>query len=95
MGTEEAAWDPNRFQATDFQIVLPSYFETMRTPLLAGRTFTRKTTYPAALISLWMSLSLAKLSLANRRSESISSFEFAPRTRCGSLHLAFIPQKQR
>jgi len=39
-GTEEALNDPARFQATDFQIVLPGYFEAMRTPLIAGRTFT-------------------------------------------------------
>ncbi len=32
-GTEDAARDPSRFQATDFQIVLPGYFEAMRTPL--------------------------------------------------------------
>ena len=38
-GTEDALGDPSRFRATDFEIVLPGYFETMRTPLLAGRTF--------------------------------------------------------
>jgi putative ABC transport system permease protein len=45
-GTEDAARDPNRFQATDFQIVLPRYFETMRTALLAGRTFTAEDNLP-------------------------------------------------
>jgi putative ABC transport system permease protein len=39
-GTEEALSDASKFQAADFQIVLPGYFETMRTPLFAGRTFT-------------------------------------------------------
>src|SRR5258707_3735937 len=38
-GTEEALSDASKFQAVDFQIVLPGYFETMRTPLVAGRTF--------------------------------------------------------
>jgi predicted permease len=39
-GTGEALGDPSKFQATDEQVVLPGYFETMRTPLLEGRTFT-------------------------------------------------------
>jgi len=39
-GTEEALSDASKFQAVDFQIVLPGYFEVMHTPLLAGRTFT-------------------------------------------------------
>jgi putative ABC transport system permease protein len=32
--------DPSKFQAVDFQIVLPGYFEALRTPVLSGRTFT-------------------------------------------------------
>jgi putative ABC transport system permease protein len=39
-GKGEALSDPSKFQATDFQIVMPGYFETVRTPLEAGRTFT-------------------------------------------------------
>ena len=39
-GKGEALSDPSKFQAADFQIVTPGYFETVRTPLLAGRTFT-------------------------------------------------------
>ncbi len=39
-GTEQAISDPSKFQAVDYQVVLPGYFKTLRTPLLAGRTFT-------------------------------------------------------
>ncbi len=39
-GTAEALSDASKFQAVDNQIVLPGYFETLRTPLVAGRTFT-------------------------------------------------------
>jgi putative ABC transport system permease protein len=39
-GTEEAQADPSKFQAADCEIVLPGFFETMRTKLIEGRTFT-------------------------------------------------------
>ena len=39
-GKEEALADSTKFQAVDFQIVLPGYFEAMHTPLISGRTFT-------------------------------------------------------
>jgi len=39
-GNLDARGDAGKFQATDFQLVLPGYFEAMHIPLLAGRTFT-------------------------------------------------------
>jgi putative ABC transport system permease protein len=40
-GTEEAQGDATKFRQADVHIVLPGYFEAMRTRLLAGRTFTQ------------------------------------------------------
>jgi len=39
-GLAPALADPTRFQAVDPQVVLPGYFETLKTKLIAGRTFT-------------------------------------------------------
>jgi len=39
-GTEAAAADPAKFRQANFHIVVPGYFETLRTRLIAGRTFT-------------------------------------------------------
>ena len=39
-GTEAAASDPSKFRQANFHIVLPGYFETLRTRLVAGRVFT-------------------------------------------------------
>ena len=40
-GREDAQGDPSKFQQANIHIVLPGYFETMRTRLIAGRTFTQ------------------------------------------------------
>ena len=39
-GLEEALADNSKYQAVDWQLVRPGYFEAMKTPLLFGRTFT-------------------------------------------------------
>ena len=39
-GTERAQTDPAAFQQADLHIVLPGYFNVMRTPIIAGRDFT-------------------------------------------------------
>jgi putative ABC transport system permease protein len=39
-GLEEALTDTAKYQAVDWQVVRPGYFEAMRTPLVSGRTFT-------------------------------------------------------
>lgn len=38
-GLEEALSDESRFRAADYQIVRPGYFDTLGTPLVAGRDF--------------------------------------------------------
>ena len=45
-GGAEAQADPSKFQAADFQVVLPGYFEAMGTKLLAGRYFTEEDSTP-------------------------------------------------
>jgi putative ABC transport system permease protein len=39
-GTEAALSDPATFRQANFHVVVPGYFETLRTRLIAGRTFT-------------------------------------------------------
>jgi putative ABC transport system permease protein len=39
-GTEAAATDPSKYRQAAYHVVVPGYFETLRTRLLAGRTFT-------------------------------------------------------
>ena len=39
-GTEAAAADPSLFQQANIHVVLPGYFEALRTRLIEGRTFT-------------------------------------------------------
>jgi len=51
-GLEDALADSSKYQAADFQFVMPGYFETMKTPLLAGRTFTDADNSPARLVAM-------------------------------------------
>jgi putative ABC transport system permease protein len=49
-GTEQALTDTSKFQAADLQFALPGYFETMKVPVLAGRTFTDADNRPQRLL---------------------------------------------
>jgi predicted permease len=49
-GTEEALADPNRYKQANAIVVLPGYFELMRTRLIDGRTFTEADNRPEAKI---------------------------------------------
>src|SRR5581483_32586 len=49
-GGEEALPDPKK--SADFQVVQPGYFETLRTPLIAGRTFTEEDNAPGKNVAI-------------------------------------------
>lgn len=51
-GTEQALADNSKYQAVDWQVVLPGYFEALRTPLLEGRTFTEADNDPARNLAI-------------------------------------------
>jgi predicted permease len=48
-GKEDALNDFSKFQSADTQMVLPGYFETMRTTLIAGRVFDESDNKPQTL----------------------------------------------
>jgi predicted permease len=51
-GMGEALSDPNRFQAADWQVVLPGYFDALRTRLIAGRVFTEADDTPERKVAI-------------------------------------------
>jgi putative ABC transport system permease protein len=51
-GLEPALSDPSKYQAADLQFVLPGYFETIKTPVLAGRTFTQADNAPQRMVMI-------------------------------------------
>jgi predicted permease len=51
-GKEDALADPSKYQAVDWQVVLPGYFDTVRTPLIAGRTFTDSDNAPDRKVAI-------------------------------------------
>jgi putative ABC transport system permease protein len=59
-GLEPALADPTKYQAADLQFVLPGYFEAMKTPLLAGRTFSQADNDPKRLVMMIDELLAAK-----------------------------------
>ncbi|MGH9160086.1 MAG: FtsX-like permease family protein [Vicinamibacteraceae bacterium] len=59
-GTEDALIDASTFQAVDHQAVLPGYFGALRTPLIAGRSFTSADNAPDRNVAIVDQLLAAK-----------------------------------
>jgi putative ABC transport system permease protein len=51
-GKEDALTDPSKYQSVEPQNVLPGYFEAMRTPLIAGRTFNETDNAPTRNVAI-------------------------------------------
>src|SRR5262249_4536186 len=51
-GTDPALVNPSKFQAADYQVVLPGYFETLGTALVEGRTFTGEDNVPERNVAI-------------------------------------------
>ena len=82
-GTEQALTDPTKFQAAELQSVLPGYFETLRTPLIAGRTFVTRITRRRGMLLSSTSTSQQRHFQINLPWASEFSFEFAVPSRNG------------
>ncbi len=59
-GKEDALTDPSKFRSVDWQLVLPGYFQTMRTPLVAGREFTDADNTPQRALAVIDTVMAAK-----------------------------------
>src|SRR5262245_11625952 len=59
-GMGESLSDPSKFQAADWQIVLPGYFEALHTPLIAGRAFNEADNSPERKVVIVDQLFAAK-----------------------------------
>ncbi len=73
-GTQNIPWapeatgasDPSAFRQANFHIVSPNYFETLKTPLLEGRTFNEDDNKPNAPLRLVIDDKLAAIAFPGR-----------------------------
>jgi hypothetical protein len=77
-GTAEAEHDESRYQAFDVETVLPGYFATMHTPIVAGREFDESDNHPGLNRIIVMTCWPPKHFLTATQGASGSSADFAP-----------------